>query len=178
MKIEGNKITAKEGYVLQRLFDNLIVGKEIILGFTYFINGKELSRPLYEIPEHYIEIPEIEEEEEVLPVDSDNLKDLLLTALNRETQNKIISGFVWRDMKVWLSVENQMNYKNTYDLAIQTNGSILPITFKFGDVETPIYYQFNDIDDLSDFYLKMSKYIADTLLEGWNKKDSINWDNY
>ena len=60
------------------LFDNLIVGKEITLGFTYFINGKELSRPLYEIPEHYIEIPEIEEE--VLPVDSDNLKDLLLIA--------------------------------------------------------------------------------------------------
>lgn len=176
MKIEGNKITAKEGYVLQRLFDNLIVGKEIFLGFTYFINGKELSRPLYEIPEHYIEIPEIEEE--VLPVDSDNLKDLLLTALNRETQNKIISGFVWRDMKVWLSIENQMNYKNNYDLAISTNGDILPVTFKFGNDDEPVYYQFNRIEDLEEFYIAMNTHISDTLSEGWDIKNSINWANY
>ena len=177
MKIEGNKITAKEGYVLQRLFDNLIVGKEITLGFTYFINGKELSRPLYEIPEHYIEIPEIEEEE-VLPVDSDNLKDLLLTALNRETQNKIISGFVWRDMKVWLSIENQMNYKNNYDLAINTNGDNLPVTFKFGNDDEPVYYQFNSIEDLEEFYIAMNTHISDTLSKGWDKKNSINWTNY
>lgn len=175
MKIEGNKITAKEGYVLQRIFDNLIVGKEIFLGYTYSIGGKDLLKPILELPEYYIEIPEIEE---VLPVDSDNLKDLLLTALNRETQNKIISGFVWRDIKVWLSIENQMNYKNNYDLAIHTNGNILPVTFKLGNDDEPVYYQFNSIEDLEEFYIAMNTHISDTLLEGWNKKNSIDWTNY
>lgn len=175
MKIEGNKITAKEGYVLQRIFDNLIVGKEIFLGYTYIIGGKDLPKPLLELPEHYIEIPEMEE---VLPVDSDNLKVLLLNALNKEIQNKIISGFVWRDMKVWLSIENQMNYKNSYDLAIHTNGDILPVTFKFGNDDEPVYYQFNSIEDLEEFYIAMNTHISDTLSEGWDIKNSINWTKY
>ena len=41
---------------------------------------------------------------------------------NDERDEKIVSGFVWRDMQVWLSSENQFNYKAAYDLAVQTKG--------------------------------------------------------
>lgn len=176
MKIEGNKITAKEGYVLQRLFDDLIVGKEIYLGYTYSIGGKDLLIPILELPEHYTEVVENYESEFIS--NELNLKDLLINGLNREIQNKIISGFVWRDMKVWLSIENQMNYKNNYDLAINTNGDILPVTFKFSNDKGPVYYQFNSIEDLEEFYIAMNTHISNTLSEGWNKKNSINWTNY
>lgn len=176
MKIEGNKITAEEGYVLQRLFDDLIVGKEIFLGYTYSIGGKDLLKPLLELPEHYTEVVENYDNEFIS--NELNLKALLINGLNREIQNKIISGFVWKGMKVWLSIENQMNYKNNYDLAISTNGDILPVTFKFGKDEEPVYYQFNNLEDLEEFYIAMNTHISNTLFEGWNKKNSIDWTNY
>jgi hypothetical protein len=81
-------------------------------------------------------------------------------------------------MQVWLSSENQFNYKAAYDLAIQTNGANLPIKFKFGSTEDPIYYTFESIGDLQDFYISAMNFINTTLNEGWNKKDSINWEDY
>ena len=71
MKIEGFRITAAEGYVFRRISDQAIFGKEVELGITYFIGGEKLDAPFHEMPEHY---EEVIEEEEVLPVDSDNLK--------------------------------------------------------------------------------------------------------
>ena len=41
---------------------------------------------------------------------------------NKQTDEKILSGFVWKGMKVWLSAENQFNYKAAFDLAMQTAG--------------------------------------------------------
>ena len=94
------------------------------------------------------------------------------------TDWKILSGFEWRGMKVWLSMENQFNYKAAYDLAVQTNGASLPVTFKFGTTENPIYHQFNTLDELSDFYSSAISYINNILAEGWEKKDAIDWNEY
>ena len=60
MKIEDNVITSEEGKVLQRISDEMIFGKEIYLGYTYYLGGELLSEPLYELPEHYQEIDETE----------------------------------------------------------------------------------------------------------------------
>ena len=84
----------------------------------------------------------------------------------------------WKNMKVWLSSENQFNYKAAYDLAIQTNGANLPVVFKFGETNNPVYYKFDDVNELSDFYLSSMKYIQETLAEGWVLKDSIKWEDY
>lgn len=94
------------------------------------------------------------------------------------TDWKILSGFEWRGMKVWLSMENQFNYKAAYDLAVQTNGASLPVTFKFGTTENPIYYQFDTLEELSDFYSSAISYINNILAEGWEKKDAIDWNEY
>ena len=106
------------------------------------------------------------------------VKETILNWMNEQTDNRIISGFVWNDMQVWLSSENQFNYKAAYDLAVQTNGVNLPTVFKFGTTEEPIYHKFDTVEELSDFYIKAMKYINEQLAVGWYKKDNIDWSGY
>lgn len=106
------------------------------------------------------------------------IKTFILDAINKRTDEKILSGFVWNGNQVWLSTENQFNYKAVYDVAVQTNGANLPLTFKFGDSENPIYYKFEELEDLQDFYLKALEHINEQLVIGWKKKDSIDWSTY
>jgi hypothetical protein len=108
----------------------------------------------------------------------EQIKSFILDAINKRTDEKIVSGFVWRDMTVWLSSENQFNYKAAYDLAVQTGGANLPTVFKFGDNENPIYHKFETVEELSDFYMKAMAYINEQLAIGWTKKDMIDWEKY
>lgn len=57
-------ITADEGKVLRRISDRLIMGNQVYLGYTYYIDMKKLDEPILEIPEHYEEIEEPIESEE------------------------------------------------------------------------------------------------------------------
>ena len=93
------------------------------------------------------------------------------------TDWKILSGFEWRGMKVWLSMENQFNYKAAYDLAVQTGGTSLPVTFKFGDT-MPVYHTFNTLEEISEFYTSALSYVNKTLADGWSRKDSLDWSEY
>lgn len=97
---------------------------------------------------------------------------------NERVDNKIRSGFVWDGMAVWLSTENQFNYKAAYDLAVQTNGATLPVTFKFGTDEEPTYKDFETLDELADFYTKAMAYVQSVLADGWETKDNIDWTKY
>ena len=106
------------------------------------------------------------------------IKDFILSEINKRTDELILSGFTWKDKQVWLSTENQFNYKAAYDLAVQTNGANLPQVFKFGSTENPEYYKFETVEELTDFYTKATAYINQCLTVGWAKKDSINWDDY
>lgn len=105
------------------------------------------------------------------------IKDFILTEINKRTDRLILSGFVWKGVPVWLSMENQLNYKTAYDLAVQTNGQVLP-TFKFGTTESPVYYKFESLEDLKDFYISAMSYVTDTLATGWQEKDKIDWTVY
>lgn len=53
-----NIIIAQDGKVFRRKSDGIIFGKEINLGYTYYINGQKLDEPLLELPEHFEEIDE------------------------------------------------------------------------------------------------------------------------
>ena len=107
-----------------------------------------------------------------------DIKNAILDAINKDVDNRIISEFIWKDMPVWLSTENQFNYKAAYDLAIISQGKSLPVLFKFGTTDNPIYYTFETIEDISDFYLSAMAYISKTLEDGWKMKDSIDWSAY
>lgn len=89
-----------------------------------------------------------------------------------------MSGFVWRNMPVWLSSENQFNYKAAYDLAVQTGGASLPVRFKFGTDDNPQYHTFTDLQEMADFYTSAMAYVNTTLNAGWEEKDSIDWSVY
>ena len=108
----------------------------------------------------------------------EQIKDLVYEWYNKQTDEKIVSGYVWKGKNVWISTENQFNYKAAFDLAMQTAGHSLPVKFKFGTPSEPIYYIFDSLAELTDFYKGAMSYINNTLDEGWSKKDNINWDNY
>ena len=131
--------------------------------------GVEIETPLATWQEYTFDyIPSLNE-----------IKCVICDFYNKQIDEKIINGLVWKDMKIHLSTENQFNYKAMYDLAIQTNGEILPLTFKFSkNDEDNVYYEFKTIEDLSNFYLTSIKHIQKTLSDGWLKKDSIKWNFY
>lgn len=106
------------------------------------------------------------------------IKDIIVCYYNGVVEDKILQGFKWDNTIVWLSTENQFNYKAAFDLAVQTNGASLPVTFKFGTDEEPVYHEFTDITELQDFYTKAMKFVQDTLKEGWAIKDAINYNLY
>lgn len=108
----------------------------------------------------------------------DEVKLLILNWYNTQIDEKIISGFTWKEYPIWLSTENQFNYKAAYDLAVQTGGSSLPITFKFGTTENPQYYEFSTVEDITDFYTSAMTYINNTLEQGWKDKDSLDFSEY
>lgn len=108
----------------------------------------------------------------------DEVKEIVLDGYNKIIDQKILSGFVWKDMPVWLSSENQFNYKAAYDLAVMSQGKSLPTVFKFGTTEQPVYYAFESLENISDFYISAMAYINTTLAEGWKLKDGIDWSEY
>lgn len=107
----------------------------------------------------------------------DEIKQTVLGWFNEQTDIVILSGFEWNGMPVWLSSENQFNYKAAYDLAVQTDGATLPVTFKFGN-EEPCYHIFDTVEELTDFYTKAMLHIQHTLADGWKKKDAFNVEQY
>lgn len=130
--------------------------------------GEEIESPLATWQEHtFNHIPTLSE-----------IKEVITNYYNKLIDQSILSGLVWNGMKVWLSNENQFNYKVAYDLAVQTNGATLPIVFKFGDYDETVYYEFKTLEDLSNFYITSINYVQTVLKEGWEKKDNIDWNIY
>lgn len=118
----------------------------------------------------------MEEDFDHLPT-AEEIQDTVIRWYNNEIDQEIISGFKWNGLQVWLSMENQFNYKTAFDAAVMSNGATLPVKFKFGN-EKPEYHEFSNIEELSDFYYKAIAYVQSTLLKGWEQKDSFNIKNY
>lgn len=108
----------------------------------------------------------------------DEIKETIISWYNSDIDQKILSGYNWKGMKVWLSAENQFNYKAAYDLALQMPDLLLPVKFKFGTATDPEYYVFTTIEELSDFYIGSVIYLNQTLNSGWASKDNNNWPAY
>lgn len=119
----------------------------------------------------------MEEEFDHRPSDEE-IKETVINWYNNQTDRAILSGFSYEGNTVWLSTENQFNYKAAYDLARQSNGATLPVKFKFGSDEKPVYRVFENMKDLTDFYTKAMRYILETLDAGWKKKDAFDLEQY
>lgn len=108
----------------------------------------------------------------------EEIKNLVRTWYNEQADTAILSGFTYENAPVWLSQENQYNYKAAYDLAVQTDGKTLPVTFKFGTDDEPVYRTFETLEEIADFYTKTVTYIQGVLADGWKKKDAIDLSLY
>lgn len=108
----------------------------------------------------------------------DEVKEIVLSGMNAIIDQRLLEGFEWNGMAVWLSSENQFNYKAAFDLAVQTGGGNLPVTFKFGTTQEPVYHTFSEVEELMDFYTKAMSYINGVLADGWKEKDSMDWSKY
>lgn len=112
------------------------------------------------------------------------MRKLIADWYDPETDAKILNGMVWtslsgEEIPVYLSIENQFNFKSAYDLAVQKNGATLPVTFKMGERNgVPVYHTFSTMEEADDFYTKAVAFINQTLAEGWAKKDNFDWSLY
>ena len=86
-----------------------------------------------------------------------------IETINRETDEKILNDFVWRDNEFYLSMENQFNFKNLYDLRSVRE---YPITIKTKTGFTTL----NDVHDVEEFYLEGVRFVEECLKEGWERK--------
>lgn len=141
----------------------------IIIGFN-----------LEQVDEEHYTWNEVYMYKKMTPVlDIEQVRTAVLADINSQTDEKILSGFMWKNIPVWLSSENQFNFKAAYDLAIQTQGQSLPIKFKLGELDgEPVYHTFENMTEFTDFYTKAIAYINQCLNEGWQLKDSIDWKEY
>lgn len=107
----------------------------------------------------------------------EELKKDIEALIDSIVDNKILSGFSWNGKPVWLSTENQFNYKAAYDLAIQNNGATLPIKFKLGEDANGkvVYHTFTTLTSFSEFYTKAMGFINATLNDGWKEKDEVDY---
>lgn len=103
----------------------------------------------------------------------EELKGDIATHVNKLIDEKILAGFIYEGNIVYLSSENQFNYKAAFDLCMLTDRGNLPVTFKFGQENDPKYRQFSTKEDLKDFYLSAISFVTNTLAEGWAEKDMI-----
>ena len=119
---------------------------------TYTNNEKFLKEHGYEeyVPTLYK--PTMEEEIE------DSIK-----MINEETDERILNDFVWKDNEFYLSLENQFNFKNLYDLREVKE---YPITIKTKTGFTTL----NDVNEVEEFYLAGVQFVEECLKEGWRRK--------
>lgn len=98
--------------------------------------------------------------------------------INAITDSNILTGMTWNSKPVYLSAENQMNFKATHDLALQTNGAVLPVKFKLGENADgkPVYHTFTKVEPLTDFIIKCFTHINAATNEGWAEKDAVDYD--
>ena len=109
------------------------------------------------------------------------VKKKILDYYNDKCNQEILSGLTYDGSLVWLSSENQFNYKAAFDFAFQTvasGGEFIPVTVKLGEEDTPVYKTFSDITELQEFITSCFTHIQNTLSKYWEIKDNIDWSKY
>lgn len=134
---------------------------------------------IQEVDGHY-ECSEVLLDHKEPHLDRAHLKKVAIDYVNQKTDERILCGFVWNGINVWLSDENQRNFSEAQRVAMITNGQSLPMTFKLGEDAdgNPVYHEFTSVEELTGFYLAAVAYINQCLNEGWQEKDSIDMTSF
>lgn len=100
------------------------------------------------------------------------IKQDISDLINADTSRKILTGMKWNGIPLWLSQENQRNISDA------VRAATLPVRIKLGEDEdgNPIYYTFEDSNELTELYKAVWEHIRSSLDDGWREKDSIDYD--
>lgn len=85
--------------------------------------------------------------------------------INKETDEKIQNGFTFAENEFYLTQENQINFGNMFAAREFIE---YPQTIKTKDG----YFELNNSDDVTAFYLSGVQYVKECLEEGWTKKEA------
>ena len=109
---------------------------------------------------------------------ADEIRALFVELVNENVQAKIREGLTYEGAMVWLSAENQLNYRNALDVAMQTDGDSLPVVFKLGTDSEPVYREFRSVESLQAFVNCCARYVQQCLEEGWRRKEAFDVEPY
>lgn len=102
----------------------------------------------------------------------DEVKEVLIGTINAQTKDKILNGFTWNNMNVWLSEDNQRNFM----MIANFGDDSYPLQVKINEAEdgAPIYYTFANAEEFKAFSKQASQYVIETLAAGWKEKDQLS----
>ena len=145
-------------------------GSRIVIGYGL----TKLSKTSYEWYEVYLA------KKQISHLTFQMVKDAILADINTQTDEKILKGFLWNNINVWLSAENQRNFSEAQRMAEKYGSNVLPLTFKLGETENeqPVYHTFETVEELDAFYVQAFSFVNQCLNEGWQRKDAIDWEPY
>lgn len=132
-----------------------------------------------------------------------DIKNLITNDINSRVDENILNGYQWKVLhgddegkviNVWLSAENQTNFKAKHDAALQYPQLMSwPMKYKIGEYDEehedeesglittesrPVYEYFQNIEELARFYLGGMQYIQSCYEAGWAEKDNFDWTPY
>lgn len=102
----------------------------------------------------------------------DEIRSVINKYYNEITDQKILSGFKYKDIPVWLSLENQNNY------LMAAVAGLSSYMVKGGSDSASINITLNTHEEILDFVAAMQQYISKCIGEGRTKKLSINFEDY
>lgn len=124
---------------------------------------------------------------------AEEIRDVIIAQIDANTDAKILTGYKWtvlhgdynkeeslrhvgETVNVWLTMENQSNYKEAHRLACLDASKVIPVKFKISQDENKkaIYETFETFEELNAFYLGAFAFVKKTLDDGWDEKDAVD----
>ena len=102
---------------------------------------------------------------------AEEIHALWVDLVNEEVQQRILTGFIYDGNPVWLSTENQQNFRSA---------PTMPVRLKLGEDANgnPVYRTFTSQSSLTAFHKAVADHIATCLNDGWSRKDSFDVQPY
>ena len=106
-----------------------------------------------------------------------DIKRTIYDWINQKATDAIVEGFVYNDVQIWLSNENQVNYSAVFS-ALAQNESILPVAVRGGSNESPQTITFDTAAAFREFWMAMRQHIDNVVHAAWKEKDEYDFSPY
>lgn len=106
---------------------------------------------------------------------AEEIKEVVLSAIDAETREKITTGMMYDGLRVNLSVENQLNYSMFKDMLDQNSGSIIVKMTDADGNDKVVTFGRGTFDA---FYEQVREHIKNCLQDCWREKAELDLGCY